>query len=49
MIPDDVAADVRAGLLPPDVMGPPIRWLCSPQAAGIDDQRIVATEFTGIP
>ena len=27
-------------------MGPPIRWLCSPQAAGVvHGERIVATEF----
>ncbi|MBN9620976.1 MAG: SDR family oxidoreductase [Actinobacteria bacterium] len=45
MIPQDVPADVRERLLPADIMGPPIRWLCSPQAAGIHDQRIVATEF----
>ena len=28
-----------------NVMGPSIVWLCSPQAAGVHDQRIVATEF----
>ena len=27
------------------VMGPPIVWLRSPAAAGVHDQRIVATEF----
>ena len=26
-------------------MGPPIRWLASPAAAGVHDERIVATEF----
>ena len=46
MIPEDVPAEVRERLLPADIMGPPIRWLCSPQAAGIHDQRIVATEFS---
>jgi NAD(P)-dependent dehydrogenase (short-subunit alcohol dehydrogenase family) len=45
MIPDDLAPEQRAPLLDPAVMGPPIRWLCSPQAAGVHDQRIVATEF----
>jgi gluconate 5-dehydrogenase len=49
MIPDDVTADIRARLLPADIMGPPIRWLCAPEAAGVHDQRIVATEFTGSP
>jgi NAD(P)-dependent dehydrogenase (short-subunit alcohol dehydrogenase family) len=45
MIPDDFPPEQRAHLLDPAVMGPPIRWLCSPQAAGVHDQRIVATEF----
>jgi gluconate 5-dehydrogenase len=45
MIPDDFPAAQRAHLLDPAVMGPPIRWLCSPQAAGVHDERIVATEF----
>jgi gluconate 5-dehydrogenase len=45
MVPDEVPADVRAGLLDPAVMGPPIVWLASPQAAGVHDRRIVATEF----
>jgi gluconate 5-dehydrogenase len=26
-------------------MGPPIVWLASPAAAGVHDERIVATEF----
>jgi NAD(P)-dependent dehydrogenase (short-subunit alcohol dehydrogenase family) len=42
MIPE--GAD-PAHLLPADVMAAPIRWLCSPAAAGVHDQRIVATEF----
>jgi gluconate 5-dehydrogenase len=29
----------------PAVMGPPIVWLASPEAAGVHDERIVATEF----
>jgi gluconate 5-dehydrogenase len=45
MIPDDFPAEQRAHLLDPAVMGPPIRWLCSPQAAGVHDERIVASEF----
>ncbi|GIF02759.1 SDR family NAD(P)-dependent oxidoreductase [Actinoplanes siamensis] len=40
MVP--VAVD---GLLDPTIMGPPIRWLCSPAAAGVHDQRIVAKDF----
>jgi gluconate 5-dehydrogenase len=45
MIPDDFPPEQRAHLLDPAVMGPPIRWLCSPQAAGVHGERIVATEF----
>jgi NAD(P)-dependent dehydrogenase (short-subunit alcohol dehydrogenase family) len=46
MIPDDLPADVRERLLDPAIMGPPIVWLCSEQAAGVHDERIVATEFS---
>jgi NAD(P)-dependent dehydrogenase (short-subunit alcohol dehydrogenase family) len=45
MVPDEVPADVRAGLLDAAVMGPPIVWLASDAAAGVHDRRIVATEF----
>jgi NAD(P)-dependent dehydrogenase (short-subunit alcohol dehydrogenase family) len=45
MIPDDAPAEVRARLLDPAVMGPPIVWLASAQAAGVHDRRIVANEF----
>lgn len=45
MIPDDAPDEVRAGLLDPAIMGPPIVWLASPEAEGVHDQRIVATEF----
>jgi gluconate 5-dehydrogenase len=45
MIPDDFPPERRAQLLDPQIMGPPIRWLCSPQAAGVHDERFVATEF----
>jgi gluconate 5-dehydrogenase len=45
MIPDDFPPEQRAQLLDPQIMGPPISWLCSPQAAGVHDERIVATEF----
>jgi NAD(P)-dependent dehydrogenase (short-subunit alcohol dehydrogenase family) len=47
MVPDDFPPEQRAHLLDPQVMGPPIRWLCSPQAAGVHGERIVATEFAG--
>ena len=45
MIPDDASAEIRAGLLDPSIMGPPIVWLASEPAAGVHDQRIVAAEF----
>jgi NAD(P)-dependent dehydrogenase (short-subunit alcohol dehydrogenase family) len=47
MLPDGVPAEMRARLLDPGIMGPPIVWLCSAQAAGVHDQRILATEFSG--
>jgi NAD(P)-dependent dehydrogenase (short-subunit alcohol dehydrogenase family) len=44
MLPlDGVPASHR--LLEPAVMGPPIVWLASEDAAGVHDERIVATEF----
>ncbi len=46
MLPDDVPAEMQARMLDPEIMGPPIVWLCSERAAGVHDQRIVATEFT---
>jgi NAD(P)-dependent dehydrogenase (short-subunit alcohol dehydrogenase family) len=45
MIPDEVPPEGRAALLDPGVMGPPIVWLASDGAAGVHDQRIVATDF----
>jgi NAD(P)-dependent dehydrogenase (short-subunit alcohol dehydrogenase family) len=47
MLPDGVPAEMQARLLDPGIMGPPIVWLCSAQAAGVHDQRILATEFRG--
>jgi gluconate 5-dehydrogenase len=45
MVPDEVSDDVRAGLLDPSIMGPPIVWLASPRAAGVHGERIVAATF----
>jgi NAD(P)-dependent dehydrogenase (short-subunit alcohol dehydrogenase family) len=45
MIPEDFPAGRRDQLLDAAVMAAPIRWLSSPAAAGVHDQRIVATEF----
>jgi NAD(P)-dependent dehydrogenase (short-subunit alcohol dehydrogenase family) len=45
MVPDELPAETEAALLDPAVMGPPIVWLASDQAAGVHGRRIVATEF----
>jgi NAD(P)-dependent dehydrogenase (short-subunit alcohol dehydrogenase family) len=47
MIPGDLPEEMRSSLLPASVMAEPIRWLCSPAAARVHDQRIVASEFAG--
>jgi NAD(P)-dependent dehydrogenase (short-subunit alcohol dehydrogenase family) len=47
MIPDELAAEARAGLLDPAVMGPPIVWLASSEAAAVHGERIVAKDFDG--
>src|SRR5487761_1783592 len=44
MVPDEHAAGLR-NLLEPEIMGPPIVWLASAEAAGVNDERIVAAEF----
>ena len=44
MLPAEAVAGAR-GLLEPAVMGPPIVWLASDEAAGVHDERIVAVEF----
>ena len=45
MVPDGIPDDVASNLLDPAIMGPPIVWLASREAAGVHDERIVATEF----
>jgi NAD(P)-dependent dehydrogenase (short-subunit alcohol dehydrogenase family) len=45
MVPDDAPEEVQTRLLDPAVMGPPIVWLASDQAAGVHDRRVVANEF----
>ena len=45
MVPDDTPAETRERLLDPAIMGPPIVWLASAAAAGVHDERIVASEF----
>lgn len=46
MITDGVTPEILAGLLDPSVMGPPIVWLASEEAARVRDRRIVATDFS---
>jgi NAD(P)-dependent dehydrogenase (short-subunit alcohol dehydrogenase family) len=46
MVPaEGLPAEMQSSLLPPDVMGPPIVWLASPEAADVHDERIVAAEW----
>lgn len=44
MLPLDAVPEGRA-VLEPAVMGPPIVWLASDDAAGVHDERIVAVDF----
>ena len=44
MMPPDAVREGH-GFLEPEVMGPPIVWLASDEAAGVHDERIIATEF----
>jgi gluconate 5-dehydrogenase len=44
MLPPDAVSEGR-NFLEPAVMGPPIVWLASDDAAGVHDERIVAVEF----
>ena len=46
MVPENTPDEIRARLLDPAIMGPPIVWLASPRAAGVHDRRIVAAEFS---
>ncbi len=45
MIPDEIPAELREQRLDPAIMGPPIVWLASADAAGVHDERIVARDF----
>ncbi|GAA5189771.1 3-oxoacyl-ACP reductase FabG [Rugosimonospora acidiphila] len=44
MVPPEAVREGRR-FLDPEVMGPPIVWLASEDAAGVHDERIVAAEF----
>jgi hypothetical protein len=45
MVPDEMPDELRYNLLDPAIMGPPIVWLASSDAAGVHDERIVARDF----
>jgi hypothetical protein len=45
MIPDEMPDELSAHLLDPTIMGPPIVWLASADAACVHDERIVARDF----
>jgi NAD(P)-dependent dehydrogenase (short-subunit alcohol dehydrogenase family) len=45
MLPDEVPDELRHRLLDATIMQAPIVWLASPAAAGVHNQRIVASEF----
>jgi NAD(P)-dependent dehydrogenase (short-subunit alcohol dehydrogenase family) len=45
MVPEELRVELRANLLDPVIMGPPIVWLASPDAADVHDERIIARDF----
>jgi NAD(P)-dependent dehydrogenase (short-subunit alcohol dehydrogenase family) len=45
MVPEEFPASMHAQLLSPDVMADPILFLCSDEATGLNDQRIIAKDF----
>lgn len=46
MIPPGLPQDVRATLLAPDIVVPPLLWLVSPEADGINGRRLVANQWS---
>ena len=45
MIPDEVPDALRPQILSPDVMAEAVAFLCSDEAQGVNDQRIIAKQF----
>lgn len=45
MLPSDATPPEGQKFLDPAVMGPPIVWLASDEAAGVHDERIIAVDF----
>ena len=47
MIPDGVSDQVRASLLRPEVIVPPLLWLVSARADGVTGKRVIANRWRG--
>ncbi|MGZ5863859.1 MAG: hypothetical protein ACXWKC_00610 [Xanthobacteraceae bacterium] len=47
MIPPSFPGDMRARLMRPEIMVPPLLWLASKQADGFTGRRIIAAEWKG--
>lgn len=45
MVPDDLPASMKEHILSPDVMAEAVCFLCSDEAASVNDRRIVAKDF----
>lgn len=46
MVPDGTPADIQAGLLRPEIMGPPAVFLASDASRALTGRRLIATEWT---
>ncbi len=46
MIPDSVSERLRAALLQPEVMVPPLLWLASPKSDGVTGKRVIANRWS---
>lgn len=46
MIPDGVSERLRAALLQPEVMVPPLLWLASPKSDGVTGKRVIANRWS---
>jgi len=44
--PSGAGVEALSRIMAPDLVGPPIVWLASSQAAGVHARRIVASEFS---
>ena len=45
MIPNEIDPGIRAKLIDPEIMVPPLLWLCSPLSNGVTGKRLVATRW----